>query len=275
MNINKLIDSTPGASPVRNLSTAFGVDPTRAEPAVDMLAQSLADRIERNTLSRGGIADVFDLLARPEAGVALNEPQALASEHVEEVGNGILDVLLGSKHISRGLAAKAARESGLSEETLKKMLPAVASMVIGALQNKTMPQIEKAMHAMPAIPGSPLPLPGEPRGSIPQNHPNLPQTAGGGRSGGTAGRSPLPLPGDDIPGIEGPSRFPQIPDIIRKGGRQIQVPGPTGGSLDEIIRQILANVLGFKNSGVLAWILKIIFSRWFLGLLSRILFRRK
>jgi len=111
--------------------------------------------------------------------------------------------------------------------------------------------------------------------SIPQNHPNLPQTAGGGRSGGTAGRSPLPLPGDDIPGIDGPSRFPQLPDIIRKGGRQIQVPGPSGGSLDEIIRQILANVLGFKNSGVLAWILKIIFSRWFLGLLSRILFRRQ
>ena len=272
MNINRLIDSTPGASPTRNLATAFGLDPDKAEPAVDMLAQSLADRIERNTLSRGGVADVFDLLSRPEAGAELSEPQALASPHIEEIGDGILDVLIGSKHISRGLVAKTARETGVSEETLKRMLPAVASMVIGSLQAKTMPQIEKALSALPASSASPLPLPGE-RPSFPKGNLDLPQSSGGGRSG-TPGRSPLPVPGDNIPGIEGPSRFPRIPDIIRRGGREIQVPGPSGGSLDEIIRQILANVLGFKNTGVLGWILKIILSRWFLGLLSRILFRR-
>ena len=68
--------------------------------------------------------------------------------------------------------------------------------------------------------------------------------------------------------------------MIRRRGREIQIPAPgngggaAGGSLEEIIRQILANTLGFKNSGILAFILKVIFSRWFLGLISRILFRR-
>jgi hypothetical protein len=147
-----------------------------------------------------------------------------------------------------------------------------------------MPQIEKSLGAVPdlkaRLTGSPLPLPGE-TGPSPASRPapydiDLPQPAGGGRSGtGKRGGSPLPIPGDDIPGldnIEGPSRFPELPDIVRRGGTQ--VPGPSGGSLEEIIRQILANTLGFKNGGILAFILKIIFSRWFLGFLTRILFRR-
>ncbi|MEQ1719035.1 MAG: DUF937 domain-containing protein [Hyphomicrobium sp.] len=289
MNIKSLLNETPGAAPAQSLATAFGVDPEKAGPAIDMLAQSLADRIERNTLSRGGIADLVDLLARPGAGKALAEPQSLSTPQVEQIGNSILNVLIGSKHNSRGIAAKTARATGVDEETLKKMLPAVASMVIGALQNKSMPQIEQSLDAIPdlkaKLAGSPLPIPGERRPG-PSSRPapfdiDLPQSAGGGRSstgGGGMGGSPLPSPGVDIPGldgpsIDGPSRFPQLPDVIRRGGTQ--VPGPSGGgALEDVIRQILANVLGFKNTGILAWILKIVFSRWFMGLLARILFRR-
>lgn len=260
MTAKSLFKDVPGPSPAQSLAAAFGVDQDKAQAALDYMTQTLTDRVERNTLSRGGIADIFDILARPAAGEALKQPNALASPDVAAKGNGILDVLIGSKHVSRGIADKAARETGIDSETLKKMLPVVASMVVGALQSKAMPKIEKALAA------APLPLPGATQ---------APRPAAGGAKG-----SPLPLPGDNIPGIEGPSRFPELPDVIRRSGRQIQIPAPGnggsvgGGSLDEIIRQILANTLGFKNSGILAFILKVIFSRWFLGLISRILFRR-
>lgn len=263
MTAKSLFKDVPGPSPAQSLATAFGVDQDKAQAALDYMTQTLTDRVERNTLSRGGLADIFDILARPAAGEALKQPNALASPDVAAKGNGILDVLIGSKHVSRGIADKAARETGIDSETLKKMLPVVASMVVGALQSKAMPKIEKALAA------APLPLPG----ATPARQ--APRPASGGAKG-----SPLPLPGDSIPGIEGPSRFPELPDVIRRSGRQIQIPAPGngggvgGGSLDEIIRQILANTLGFKNSGILAFILKVIFSRWFLGLISRILFRR-
>ena len=92
--------------------------------------------------------------------------------------------------------------------------------------------------------------------------------------GATVGSgSPLPIPGDDIPGInnETPSRFPQLPDVIRRGGTQ--VPGPSGGSLEDIIRSILGNLLGFKNGGVLSWIVNLLLSKWFLGFVMRIVRR--
>ena len=143
---------------------SFGVDPAQADRAVAVMAQSLANRIERNTLSRGGLADVVDLLARPGAGAALQEPQALSSPQVEAIGNSVLDVLIGSKHVSRGIAQSAARASGIDEATLRKMLPAVASMVIGSLQAKAMPQIEKSLQPL-KISASPLPLPGDATGT--------------------------------------------------------------------------------------------------------------
>jgi hypothetical protein len=269
LTAKSLFKDVPGPSPAKSLAAAFGVEPDKAQAALDFMTQKLADRVERNTLSRGGLADVFDILARPAAGEALAQPSALTSADVAAKGNGILDVLLGSKHASRGVADKAARATGLDAETLKKMLPVVASMVVGALQAKAMPKIEKALAA------APLPLPGEAPARRPTAPLDLPRTSGPGKGG-----SPLPLPGDNIPGIEGPSRFPDLPDVIRRRGREIQIPAPgngggtAGGSLEEIIRQILANTLGFKNSGILAFILKVIFSRWFLGLISRILFRR-
>ncbi len=282
MNIKALLDNTPGASPVSSLATAFGVDPEKAAPAITMMSEALAGRIERNTLSRGGLADIVDLIARPGAGRALSDTQALASPQIEQIGNTALDVLLGSKHASRGLAAKTARETGVDEATLKKMLPALASTLIGALQAKTMPQIEKSVSALA---GSPLPLPGEPD-PVPRQTRNpldidLPQSSGGGRSatsgsGGGAGGSPLPLPGDDIPGLDrttGPSRFPELPDIIRRGGRDIQIPSPGGGgtgSLDTIIRDILANALGFKPTGIVGWIIKYVLYRVVSSVLRRI-----
>ena len=287
MHIRDLLDDAPGGASVRNVAAAFGLDPAKAETAIDVMGQALIDRIERNTLSRGGLADLVELLERPSAGRALTDPGNLAAPQIAEAGNGVLGVLLGDKHLSRGIAAKAARESGLDEATLKRMLPAVASMLIGALQRKALGPIEKTVAKVPSLNlgemrgRSPLPLPGErlPPASSQGGQggggwdTGLPQPAGGsgGGMGGTVGGSPLPIPGDDIPGINEPSRFPQLPDIVRKGGPQ--VPGPGGGSLDDIIRSILASVLGFKNGGILSWIVKLLLSRWFMGLVRRILSR--
>lgn len=287
MHIRDLLDDAPGGASVRNVAAAFGLDPAKAETAIDVMGQALIDRIERNTLSRGGLADLVELLERPSAGRALTDPGNLAAPQIADAGNGVLGVLLGDKHLSRGIAANAARESGLDEATLKRMLPAVASMLIGALQRKALGPIEKTVAKVPSLDlgemrgRSPLPLPGErlPPASSQGSQggggwdTGLPQAAGGsgGGMGGTVGGSPLPIPGDDIPGINEPSRFPQLPDIVRKGGPQ--VPGPGGGSLDDIIRSILASVLGFKNGGILSWIVKLLLSRWFMGLVRRILSR--
>jgi Bacterial protein of unknown function (DUF937) len=285
LQIDRILNDAASSAVIKNLATAFGVDPERATPAVEIMFQALTDRIERNTLSRGGVADVVDLLGKPALGRALNDPQGLASPQVANAGNYVLEVLFGSKHLSRGIAARAAAQTGLDEEVAKRMLPSVASLLIGALQSKAQGEIADKFGGLAAVSGrSPLPLPGERPLNLPDSSTgdfdfDLPKTAGGsggGMGGATAGSgSPLPIPGDEIPGINdgerAPSRFPQLPDVIRRGGTQ--VPGPSGGSLEDIIRSILGNLLGFKNGGIMSWIINLLLSKWFVGFVMRIVRR--
>ncbi len=285
MQIDRILNDAASSAVIKNLATAFGVDPDRATPAIEIMLQALTDRIERNTLSRAGVADVVDLLGKPALGLAMNNPQGLASPQVANAGNYILEILIGNKHISRGIAARAASQTGLDEDVAKRMLPAVASLLIGALQAKAQGEIASKFGGLAAVSGrSPLPLPGERPLSNPDSSTgdfdfDLPKTAGGsggGMGGATAGSgSPLPIPGDEIPGINDgertPSRFPQLPDVIRRGGTQ--VPGPSGGSLEDIIRSILGNLLGFKTGGIMSWIINLLLSKWFLGFVMRIVRR--
>jgi len=48
-------------------------------------------------------------------------------------GNDVLGQIFGSKDVSRNVAQRAAEQSGLSPELLKKMLPMLAMLVTGAM----------------------------------------------------------------------------------------------------------------------------------------------
>lgn len=292
MSIESLLNTSDSKSALGNLAAAFGLDRATAEKAAASLAAELSQKIERNTLSRGGVADVVDLIGNPHIQAALNRGQNLASPGVTEAGNSILDVLTGSKHISRGIAARTASETGISEDVAKKMLPVVASLLVGALQRQSQPELNRLMRNVPDLKnlapnlamsrnGSPLPLPGE----VPMDS---------GRSGGSyegsdtepapqrqtqsrpsrpiSGGSPLPIPGDNIPGMgrgrgggqqddqqnDGQDNgqdnpYDNLPDVIRRGG--VEVPG--GGTLENVIRTILGGLLGFKNRGILGSLLQL------------------
>ena len=93
---------------------------------------------------------------------------------------------------------------------------------------------------------------------------------------------PLPIPGDNIPGVgrrnryQPPNQEPdqddnpysRLPDIVRRGGQR--VPGPDGGSLESVIRSILGNLLG-SNSGVIGTMIKLFLVRWIVSLVRRFL----
>jgi len=52
-------------------------------------------------------------------------------------GNKILGHILGSKNASRALASQVESETGISSSILKKMLPVVATMAMGAMKNQS------------------------------------------------------------------------------------------------------------------------------------------
>ncbi len=304
MNIQSVVKGAQGGAAITNLATAFGVSPEMTEAAVNAIMSELTYRIERKTLSRGGIADVISLLGRPELGRAIADPAHLAEPAIANNGDQILDVLIGNKHISRGIADSVARQTGIDAATLKQMLPVVASMLMGGLQAQTQTAFSQEFGEVPGLRAL-LPLPGDPplprtaqsnaprsqdfepskRSSSSSSRSDsgdlrspLPRTSGGsngGFGGATGGGGVLlPLPGDTPPGPPRGGRYDDLSDVVRKGGTQ----APGGGSLENMIRSILGGLLGFKNRGVISSLIYMFVVRWLMNfgrrLLSRVLLGR-
>ncbi len=288
MTIEDSLRSAKGQELVARVADAFGIDEQKSSAALRSLSDALNARIQRAMLSRGGVADVVSLVTAPGAQRTLSDTTNLASSDVTDAGNAILNVLIGNKHVSRGIAARTASATGLDAGTVEKMLPIVASLLIGELQRQSGPAIAKVASSIPGFSGaggSPLPMPGDifppPQSSV-DDLPSSAEPQGADRSGSSGdpidAGNPLPVPGDTIPGLGRGNRYPpdtgreddpysRLPDIVRRGGQR--VPGPNGGSLDSIIRSILGNLLG-SNSGIIGTMIKLFLIRWIASLLRRI-----
>jgi len=57
-------------------------------------------------------------------------------------GNGILGHLFGSKDLSRAVASQAAQASGIGQNVLQQMMPAIAAMLMGGLFKQSTNQLQ-------------------------------------------------------------------------------------------------------------------------------------
>jgi hypothetical protein len=278
MQIVDVLTSAQGGAAIDNLARSFNLDPEIAETAVRALVPQLTRTMERNTLSRGGLADLLQCLGQGDRQRYLEPGASLVSTNTIEDGNSILELILGSKNMSRKMAERAARETGLQAALLKQLLPAIASLVMGGLSKEAAGPLGDLMQRM-GLAGSPLPLPGEPPlqpSPSPHSGEGQPHPPAGG--GSARREAPLPIPGDDLPGLNRRGGgLDDLSDILRRGRQAgpVQLPdGPSGGgTLWSIVRSILAGVLGFQSRGFLSWLVRLVVFRWGLGFLQRLLSR--
>ena len=64
MQIMDILGGPQSGAAAANLARAFNIEPKAAEAALGALVPALGDRIERNTLSRGGLADLVSMLGQ-------------------------------------------------------------------------------------------------------------------------------------------------------------------------------------------------------------------
>jgi hypothetical protein len=69
----------------------------------------------------------------------INDPSVLGDAGTVADGNGILGHVFGSKDVSRQVAAQAGAQAGLGADVMKRMLPLVATLVMGAMSRQAAP----------------------------------------------------------------------------------------------------------------------------------------
>jgi hypothetical protein len=135
MNILDLIQSGNGA-PLAQISRQFGISEDQTAQVVKQILPALTQGVKQNITQEGGLESLLGAFRKGGHERFLDDADALASERAVKEGNGILGHLLKSKDNSSQLAQKAAANTGLDLGMIKKMLPLIAGVAMGALKKK-------------------------------------------------------------------------------------------------------------------------------------------
>lgn len=281
----ELIEGAQGGEAISNLARRFGLTDQQASEAVRVMAPHLARGIERNTLTRGGVADLVEALSRGDHARYAEEGSTLDDPETVEEGNAILGHILGSPTASRQIAAYGQQETGISSAVLTQMLPYLATILMGMLFKKGQGPLGDVLGRLPG--GRTTPVPETqgfpfPTGQAPsptQRNSDFPELPRSLPDDGTSPfpspmeKNPLPNPLPRAPSAPQPNPLPDLSDILRGGGQNT-------GVLAGVVRSIFGGILGRSSGGGswLGWIIKLIVLRWgwklVTGIFRSVLMRR-
>jgi hypothetical protein len=202
----------------------FGLNDEQTRAAFDALAPVVAAGMRRNAQTPDGLQDIFRSVLTGNRAQTLDDERAIQFDSAKSPGDEILGQIFGSKDVSRGVANQLSASSGVGAAILKKLLPIVASIVMG--------QVAKKMGA-----GTGAQQGSGGLGDI------LKDILGGGVGGGG---SPMPRGGGSIPDVDLGGRKLQVPDSPMQQDAG-PAPSSTGNPLEDILNDILA---GGKRGGV-------------------------
>lgn len=148
MNILDAIVNARDGAAIQQLASQVGLAPDQTTAALAALMPALAGGFQRNIQSQGGLESLMAALSSGNHAQYIDNPTSLAGASAVADGNGILGHLLGSTDASREVASRAAAQTGLSADVLKRMLPLAATLMMGAFSKQS-----GSASATPAAPG--------------------------------------------------------------------------------------------------------------------------
>ncbi len=137
MNMMDMILSAAGGQAPQQLGQQFGLNAQQSQGAIAALLPAISSALRNNTANPQGLAGLLGALQNGNHSQYLDNPAELAQPAAVNQGNAILGHLFGSKAVSREVAGRAAQQSGVGADVLKKMLPMVAMMAMGSLGKQT------------------------------------------------------------------------------------------------------------------------------------------
>ena len=137
MSILETILKSQGGDLVKQVAGSLNLDEGQAGAAISQLLPALTQGIKNNVAKPNGLESLLGALKGGNHSQYIEQPSKLAGLASITDGNAILGHLLGSKDVSRQVAADAAQKTGIDVGILKKMLPMVATMTMGSLSKES------------------------------------------------------------------------------------------------------------------------------------------
>jgi hypothetical protein len=130
MTLNDILHGAQGGQAVANLGAQFGLAPEAAEAAVQAMIPAFSAGLTSMAANPAAIGSVLNELASGAHAASYADPSQTAG--ASGLGGSVLGQLFSSEQID-AIIQHVAQVSGVSADTIRAMLPAVASMLIGGL----------------------------------------------------------------------------------------------------------------------------------------------
>jgi hypothetical protein len=131
MTLNDILHSAQGGQAVANLGSQFGLAPEAAEAAVQAMIPAFSSALTSTAANPASIGAVLNELTSGAHAASFTDPSQTAA--ASGVGGSVLGQVFGSPQAIDEIVRHVAAVSGVNAETIRAMLPAVASMLIGGL----------------------------------------------------------------------------------------------------------------------------------------------
>ena len=136
MNILDSIMKAGNGAAVRQIGSQVGLDDAQTAAALSALVPALSAGVRQKLQTPDGLSGLIGALSAGNHQRYVDSPTALSDAETVADGNGILGHILGSKDVSRRVASETAAQTGLGPEVIKRMLPLVATLVMGAMSRQ-------------------------------------------------------------------------------------------------------------------------------------------
>ena len=114
----------------------FGLDEEQTRATLEALVPVVAAGMRRTAQSPEGLQEIVRSVLTGGYGGTLDDDQAVRFDRAKPAGDELLGQIFGNKEVSREMAQQLSETSGVGAAILKKLLPIVATIVLGALAKK-------------------------------------------------------------------------------------------------------------------------------------------
>ena len=136
MNILDSIMAAGNGAAVRQIGSQVGLDEAQTAAALSALVPALSAGVRQNLQTPDGLSGLVGALSGGSHQRYVDNPAVLGDAETVASGNGILGHILGSKDVSRRVASETGAQTGLGPDVMKRMLPLVATLVMGAMSRQ-------------------------------------------------------------------------------------------------------------------------------------------
>jgi len=137
MDLLDILKSSGGNDSIGQLASAVGLGGNDTSKLVAALAPALMGSLTKSAAKDGDLSQLRRALETGGHDRYLDNPESMHAEETRLDGNKILGHLFGSKDVSREVAKTAQQDTGIDAGLIKKALPLLATLAMGAMSKKS------------------------------------------------------------------------------------------------------------------------------------------